>query len=160
MANLNTWTVTDSNGASHTIERKTGFGGNKIIIDGAVYKTKSSNWFINLIDYQIQFPGLNCNLVVIGNKADLSVNGTYLGSGKSYEPVGSIPAWIWVLVAVSAIGGWFFGGILCMAIGIGLSTVYVQGYLEKKMNKVWIAFGAFVVIAIIFLLLNLFLLAV
>ena len=56
---------------------------------------------------------------------------------------------------MSAIGGWFFGGILCMAIGVGLSTIYIQGYLEKKMNKVWIAFGAFVVIAILFFILQL-----
>lgn len=144
MAKTNTWTVNDSNGTSHTIERK----GLKITIDGAVYKAKSSNWFVNVIDYQIQFPGIDCNLVVIGAKADLAVNGTYLGSGKAYEPIASIPALIWVLVAVSAIGGWFFGGILCMAIGIVFSTFYIQACLEKNMKKVWIMFAVFVVIAV------------
>lgn len=151
----NVWMVTDSNGISHTIERK----GNKVTVDGAVYKVKSSNWFIQAIDYQILFPGINCNMVVIGNKADLAVNGTYLSSGRQYEPLGNIPAWIWVLVAVSVIGGWFFGGILCMAIGCALSVVYVQSYLERKMNKLWIAFGAFVVIAVLFFVLQLMFMA-
>ena len=141
----NSWNVTDGNGVSHTIERKSGFTGNKIIVDGYTYKAKSGNWLINVIDYQIQFPGIDCNVVVIGNKADLAVNGVYIGSQKKYEPIRNIPAWLWVLVAVSVLGGWFFGGILCMALGCGDSVIFVKEYLERKNGMIWVVFAIFAV---------------
>ena len=54
-----------------------------------------------------------------------------------------------MLVALSVIGGWFFGGILCLAIGAALSTVYITGALQKNNKKVILAFVAFIVIALI-----------
>lgn len=149
------WTISDSNGMAH----KLGIRGTNITVDSNTYKVKSSNWLINVIDYSVDFPGANCHIVAIGNKARLAVNGVYNDDGTPYEPVAGIPAWIWVLVALSILGGWFFGGLLCAAIGVAFSTMYVSAALNKNNKKVFISFAIFVVIALAFLALNVFVLA-
>lgn len=152
------WTITDSNGTTHNLECKVkAFSGPQIKVDTNTYRVKSSNWFVNLIDYTVDFPGANCHIVMIGKKARLAVNGTYQDDGSAYEPVSNIPAWIWVLVALSVIGGWFFGGLLCCVIGAALSTVYISGALQKNTKKIVLAFVAFVIIAIIFFALQMML---
>ena len=85
------------------------------------------------------------------------MNGTYQDDGSQYEPMTSIPAWVWVLVAISVIGGWFFGGLLCLVIGAALSTVYISASLQKNNTKVIIAFVGFLVIAAVFFVLNMLL---
>lgn len=72
------WTVTAADGMNHVIEYK----GRSLLVDGQKYPLKSSNWFIQLIDYAINFGETQCRLVVMGNKVDLAVNGRYLGSGE------------------------------------------------------------------------------
>ncbi|MDE6319409.1 MAG: hypothetical protein K2M22_06855, partial [Lachnospiraceae bacterium] len=76
-----TWSVTDSMGNNHHITFQKGFGGAKCIVDGDAYKMKSKNWVIWMADHQISIPGAECNLVVVGNKVRLAVNGTYLEDG-------------------------------------------------------------------------------
>lgn len=155
MAKGNSWTISDSNGMNHSISCKVKtFGGPEISVDTNTYRVKSSNWFVNLVDYAVDFPGANCHVVMIGGKSRLAVNGTYQDDGSRYEPVTSIPAWVWVLVAISVIGGWFFGGLLCLVIGAALSTVYISAALQKNTTKVIIAFVAFLVIAAVFFGLN------
>ena len=100
------WTVTDSMGNPHQIMFKRGaFGGAKCIVDGDTYKMKSKNWVIWMADHQISIPGAECNLVVIGNKIRLAVNGTYLEDGAPYEPIRNIPAWLNVLDEAFLHGG-------------------------------------------------------
>lgn len=41
-----TWTV-NANGTNHSIEYKR----NRLIVDGQIYKLKSSNWFVQMIDF-------------------------------------------------------------------------------------------------------------
>lgn len=148
---MSAWTVTDSNGMTHNIECKVkAFSGPQIQVDTNTYRVKSSNWFVNLIDYTVDFPGANCHVVMIGKNARLAVNGTYQDDGSAYEPVTSIPAWLWVLVAISVIGGWFFGGILCCAIGAAFGTLYITAGLQKNNKKVIAAFIGFLVIAALF----------
>ena len=107
------WNVTDSAGNVHKVQCNLGgFGGNKVIVDNDTYKLKSSNWFINVVDYQINLPGASCNLVIIGNNIRLSVNGVFLDDGKPYEPVSNVPVWEWVLVGISFVGGFFFNGVV------------------------------------------------
>lgn len=77
------WTVTAADGMNHVIEYK----GRSLLVDGQKYPLKSSNWFIQLIDYAINFGETQCRLVVMGNKVDLAVNGRYLGSGEPYQPI-------------------------------------------------------------------------
>lgn len=122
-------------GRKHTIEYKAGFGC-KLIVDGEAHKIKSSNFFINVVDYLIKFGETECRLVVVGSRIDLAVNGTFLQSKKPYEPVANTPAWIWVLTGISTLGGMFMGGIICLLIGLMMSTMYVQFSLQKKTGAV------------------------
>ena len=106
------WTVTDSMGNPHQIMFKKGFGGAKCIVDGDTYKMKSKNWVVWMADHQISIPGAECNLVVIGNKIRLAVNGTYLEDGTPYEPIRNIPGWINVLTLLNFVYAWFMFGFI------------------------------------------------
>jgi len=121
------WTV-NANGVDHQIEVK----GTKLKIDGEEYKLKSSNWFIQLIDYKINFGDVACCLVIIGNKADLAVNGKYVGSGEPYEPIANIPVAVSVLAGISAVLGFLMNSWLGLCIGVLLGAAYFKLYLNKK----------------------------
>lgn len=95
------WTVTAADGMNHTIEYK----GRNLLVDGQKYPLKSSNWFIQMIDYAINFGETQCRLVVLGNKVDLAVNGRYLGSGETYQPIASLPVYVSVLAGISCVLG-------------------------------------------------------
>ena len=127
------WTVTDSMGNPHQIMFKRGaFGGAKCIVDGDTYKMKSKNWVIWMADHQISIPGAECNLVVIGNKIRLAVNGTYLEDGAPYEPIRNIPAWLNVLVVVNAVIGVFMFGMIGLAVNVLLALLTFKLSLGKK----------------------------
>lgn len=126
------WTVTDSMGNPHQITFKRGFGGAKCIVDGDSYKMKSKNWVIWMADHQISIPGAECNLVVIGNKIRLAVNGTYLEDGTPYEPIRNIPVWLNVLVGLNAVIAAFMFGVLGLAIAILLDFLTYKMSLSKK----------------------------
>lgn len=134
MGKMKKWEV-QADGGIHTIEYKQGFG-RKIIVDGEVHKVKSSNPFINVIDYGISFGDTDCKLVVLGNNADLAVNDTFLGSKKPYQPMSNVPSWIWVLVGISTLGGYVLAGIFALLIGLLMSVFYIQYGLEKKKSHV------------------------
>lgn len=146
--NGNAWTVTDANGIAHQLgcAVKT-FGGPEITVDGNTYKVKSSNFLVNVVDYSVDFPGVNCHIVMVGKKARLVVNGVYDDDKTPYEPVASIPAWVWVMVVFSIIGGWLICGLLCGVIGIAMSTVYITAALQRNTKKI---IGAFVIYLVIF----------
>lgn len=130
------WSFTDNNGMQHNIEYKSGLG-MKLIVDGNKYKLKSQNWFIVILDYSIEIAGTDIRLVAIGNKVDVAINGVYIGSGEPYVPIqANTPAWVWVLVGISTIGGYFISGLPAILIGILMSTVYVKNALKKKTGMV------------------------
>ncbi|AOR24939.1 hypothetical protein BGI42_09030 [Clostridium taeniosporum] len=149
---MKNWTI-EVDGLSHTIGYKSGFR-NYIIVDGERQKVKSSNAFINVIDYSINFGDTECKLVVIGNKVDLAVNGTFLDSNKPYVPIDSTPSWIWVLVGISTLGGVLVAGILGCLIGLLMSMLYIQFGLQKKNSAVigWFVFCSFLQLLILFAL--------
>lgn len=124
------WEI-ESDGVKHEIQYKTGLRV-KIIVDGETYKVKSSNSFINVIDYGINFGSTECKLVAIGNKVDLAVNGMFLGSNKPYEPISNVPAFVWVLIGVSTLGGYLLSGILSLVLGALMSSLYVKFALQKN----------------------------
>lgn len=126
------WTVTDSMGNAHQITFKRGFGGAKCIVDGDTYKMKSKNWVIWMADHQISIPGAECNLVVVGNKTRLAVNGTYLEDGTPYEPIRNIPVAINVLTLLNFIFGWFMFGLLGFAVAILLDLLSYKLCLSRK----------------------------
>lgn len=121
------WTV-HADGVDHQIQYK----GRKLIVDGAQYKLKSANWFIQLVDYAINFGDTSCRLVVIGNKVDLAVNGKYLGSGETYEPIANIPVAVSIFAGVSVVLGFLMNGWLGACIGLLLGVLWFNLYLKKK----------------------------
>lgn len=127
------WTVTDSMGNPHQIMFKKGaFGGAKCIVDGDTYKMKSKNWVIWMADHQISIPGAECNLVVVGNKIRLAVNGTYLEDGTPYEPIRNIPTWLNVLVGINAVIAVFMFGMIGLAIAVLLDLLTYKLSLSQK----------------------------
>lgn len=139
-----------ADGVNHQIQYRIGLS-KKIIVDGETYKVKSSNIFINVIDYGISFGDTECKLVVIGNKADLAVNGTFLGSKKAYVPISNTPAWIWVLVGLSTLGGMLFSGLLSLVVGVLMSVFYIQFGIQKRNGPV---IGCFIACSLIQLLIG------
>ena len=100
------WDV-NVNGVTHSVEYRAGFG-TKVIVNGKVYRAKSQNWFVNMVDYPITIDGAEIRVVAIGNKVDLAVNGRYLGSGEEYIPLHTMPVIANVFIGISTIGGYFF----------------------------------------------------
>lgn len=138
-------------GVLHTIEYKKGFK-NTIFVDGDRYIAKSSSWFINALDYAITFGNTTCQLVVLGTKADLAVNGVYVDSGKPYIPLSNIPIISWVFSGISIIGGFFLAGLWGLLIGIFMSVLYAQKGLERKITSmVFIFLGCSAIQFVIFL---------
>lgn len=129
------WEV-EADGVKHSIQFKPGVFKSKIIVDGETYKVGSSNKFMRLIDYAISFGSTKCNLVVIGNKVDLAVDGVFLESQKPYEPISGLPSWIWVLVGISCLGGWLIAGLFAILIGVIMSMLYIQLGLQKKKKSI------------------------
>ena len=126
------WTVTYIMVNMHLIMFNKGFGGAKCIVDGDTYKMKSKNWVIWMADHQISIPGAECNLVVIGNKIRLAVNGTYLEDGTPYEPIRNIPTWLNVLVGINAVIAVFMFGMIGLAIAVLLDLLTYKLSLSQK----------------------------
>ncbi|SHJ13289.1 hypothetical protein SAMN02745163_01383 [Clostridium cavendishii DSM 21758] len=146
---MKTWEI-EADGIKHEIKYKKGFT-NKIIVDGETHKVKSSNMFLNVIDYEISFGSTNCNLVVVGTKIDLAVNGSFLGSHEEYKPLNGVSSWIWILVGISTLGGMILSGIISLLIGLLMSTLYIQFDLSKKKGAVIASFIACSILQIILL---------
>lgn len=128
------WMVADSMGNNHQISFRKGAFGAKCIVDGDTYKMKSKNWVIWMADHQISIPGAECNLVVIGNKVRLAVNGTYLEDGTPYEPIRNIPVYINVLTLLNLIIGWFMLGLLGAVVAVLVDLLTYKMSLSKKGN--------------------------
>lgn len=100
---ISKWDVS-VNGKNHTIEIKRGFCGIfKIIVDGQVEKVRSKSFWIILLDHEIRIEDKMLNLVLVGGKADLAVDGVFLGSGKKYAPVKASPQ-IWIAAFATICG--------------------------------------------------------
>lgn len=141
------WDVT-VNGVVHKVEYKTSFG-IKILVNGNAYKTRSQNWFINMVDYPITIDGAEIRVVAIGNKVDLAVNGRYLGSGEEYVPLNKMPVMANVFVGISCIGGFLLTKWLGFLIGVLFSFLYVKLGLQRKTGALVGAFVACVAIQVI-----------
>lgn len=149
------WNVRDMNEVEHTIAFKSGFG-IKVTIDGVTQKLRSTNWAVVMIDHPIQFPGVDCRLVVLGNKVQLAVNGRYLDSGENYMPLSAIPKYSSVLAAISVILGIFLNAALGAVVGALLGTCYIRisANNSKAMTFGIFAAGVFAQILLCFLVTN------
>lgn len=138
------WDV-NVNGINHTVEYRTGFGA-KVIVNGKVYKARTQNWFINMIDYPITIEGAEIRVVAVGNKVDLAVNGKYLGSGEEYIPLNKMPVLANVFIGISCIGGFLMTKWLGFLIGFLFSFLYAKLGLKGKTGAMVGAFIGCVVI--------------
>ncbi|ASR47333.1 hypothetical protein [Paenibacillus kribbensis] len=142
------WNVED-NGTQYSIEYKRSLNGGKIIVNGSEQRVKSQNAFLNLIDFPIKLNHKAVNVVVIGNKADLAVDGVYLGSKQPYVPVSKVPGWSWAFVTLSLAIGWLFAGILGVCLGILGSMFYVKSSLSMHQSTKRGVVSCFIVFFII-----------
>lgn len=127
------WTVTDGMGNMHHITCKVGgFGVAKYTIDNDSYKLKSKNWVIMLVDNLISLPGVDCNLVVVGNNIKLAVNGVYLEDGTPYEPIRNLPGWINVMVTICGVIGLFAAGVWGVLLAVFAAVFAYKMALKGK----------------------------
>lgn len=150
-----TWEI-NVNGTVHKIEYKAGFGV-KVLVNGEKYKAKSQNIWVNMIDFPIQIDGEEIRVVVIGNKADLAVNGVYVGSGEQYMPLEKMPSSVNVFIAISVIGGLVLCGWIGMLIGILFSTVYAKKGLQGNKKGLIGAFAGCTAIQLVWFVVAVFL---
>ncbi len=136
---MKTWEI-EINGKKHTVTHA-GSLKNKVTVDGNTTIVKSNNLLLNIVDYEFNIEGTVCNLTVIGRKAKLAVNGTYLNTNEPYKPLEKIPTWVTVLGSVSIIGGMFLSGLISCIIGVFMTIAYVNLALKRKYGAI---IGSFV----------------
>lgn len=145
------WDV-NVNGVMHTVEYRAGFGA-KVIVNGRVYRAKTQNWFINMIDYPIVIDGAEIRVVALGNKVDLAVNGRYLGSGEEYVPLNKMPVMANVFIGISCVGGFLMTKWLGVLIGVLFSFLYAKFGLKGKTGAMVGAFVGCIVVQVVVMLL-------
>lgn len=134
MAKLNEWNV-EVKQTYHTIGYKAGGFSSKLYIDGnEISKLKSQNIALNLIDYPVKIDDKIFNLVVIGNKADLAVDGVFINSEEPYSPIKNIPNWINVMSGIIFIAGFPISGILGGVIGFLGASLCIQKSIKENYN--------------------------
>lgn len=91
------------------------------------------------LDHPIYIGGKECRLVVLGNMADIVMDGVLVDSGKAYMPFLKTPLWTWIfIVGCLAIPVINQGGLIPAALGI-LGSVYcirigVSPYMKTKIK--------------------------
>lgn len=154
------WNVTDGMGNMHHITYKAGgFGGAKYMIDNDTYKCKSKNWFVMLADVQINMPGAECNLVVVGNSARLAVNGVYIDDNTPYEPVRNMPKWVTVMIAICGIFGFLGASYIGVLVSVFVDMFSIKLCLKGKNGAAIGLFVGFLVIIAIWIAVQLLVLA-
>lgn len=91
------------------------------------------------LDHPIYIGGKECRLVILGNMADIVMDGILVDSGKQYIPFLKTPLWTWIFIVGSlAIPVVNQGGLIPAALGI-LGAVYcirigVSPYMKTGMK--------------------------
>lgn len=118
----------------------------KLMIDGKDIELKISPFqaFFGT-DQPINIAGKECRLVLIGNKADIAVDGTYIDSNRQYVPLKGMPWWTWIfIVACIAIPIVSLGGALPVIFALFGSVYCVRVSVSPNMNtakKILCCFG-------------------
>jgi hypothetical protein len=126
MAKIKRWDL-NVDGCSYTVTFE--FGGLKgtrlLKVNGANIPIEKQHYKALIgVERPVFLGNKECIFVLIGNKADVAVDGFYVDSKKPYVPFKSIPWWNWVFAAACiAIPIVALGGLLPVVIGL-LGSVY------------------------------------
>ena len=139
------WTV-EVEGKSHTVEFS-GKGLRKhLYIDGIEDPIRSRVPLLTLVDRTIWLGTKPVQIVIVGRKADLAVDGVYLTSGKPYREVNRIPAFVWVFFFLCAFLGLVLADLAGLAAGLvgGYFCIRVAIMPDWTVKKqVWCCVGIF-----------------
>jgi hypothetical protein len=161
MSTNKVWHIHD-NGDDYEIraEYRQFSGGHKVTVNGIPVGHKRS--FIQGITGMDQILTLGtkeAHLVMIGNRADLAVDGVYLDSGEPYLPLLPMPRWNWVfivlcfIIPVLSLGGVvpvliaFMGAYATVKVSVKRDMgLFFQLLLSTLITAgAWILFLAFVI---------------
>ncbi|HAN21896.1 MAG: hypothetical protein A2Y15_06180 [Clostridiales bacterium GWF2_36_10] len=130
------WMV-DIDGTVHSITYSAGvFSKPKVTVNGNIIPFKSPVFrdFTGM-DIPILINNKEMRLVVIGNKADLAMDGKFINSGKPYVPLAKMPAWTWLFViACCAIFVVAVGGAIPAVISVLGSIYCVRVSINNNLN--------------------------
>lgn len=105
--------------------------GESVLLDRTPFQA-----FVGL-DQGVYLGDKECRFVVIGNKADIVVDGVFIESRKPYLPFNKIPWWVWIfVVACIAIPIVSLGGVIPAALGILGSSYCVRIAVSPEMKTI------------------------
>ena len=147
MASKKEWHINIEGNEYHVVlERNIWSGRNKLFINEVQQElTNVPFQAYKGSDQLIYIGGKESRLVVLGNKADIAIDGVFVDSGKVYTPFEKIPVWSWFFVVASlVIPIVSLGGLVPIALGF-LGIVYsvrigISPYMKTGM-KVLASFG-------------------
>lgn len=133
------WTVPDNAGFDHEVTLKTSAWSNKltVAVDGveSVIKPKGQQTMLGLVDHTLPVGDKTCHLVVMGQKADLAVDGQYLTGKRPYLPYTKRPKWVWifwVLCIAVCIGGGALPWLIGLTAAVQCGRTSVSPYIDTK----------------------------
>lgn len=137
MANNRQWRA-NIDGAAYDIAFKPGVwtGKHKLIINGeTVDLPKKAFAGYTGMDIPVQIGPKEGRFVLVENKADIALDGVFLGSGKPYAPLAPIPKWAWIFVALcAAIPVVTMGGAVSAVLGL-LGVVFCLRVARSQSMK-------------------------
>lgn len=114
---MSVWNI-DVEGKTHTVEfREKGLRG-RLFIDNIEERLKSRVPFFTLIDNTIWLGPKPVQLVIVGRKADVAVDGVFLTSGEPYRPVNRIPWFVWLFFFLCAFLGLLLADLAGLLVGL------------------------------------------
>lgn len=131
----------------------------KLIINGEEVEFKKAplHAFVGT-DQQFDIAGKKCHFVLIGNKADIAVDGIYVDSKKEYIPLKNIPWWTWLfVVACVMVPIVSFGGAVPVVIGLLCASWCIRVSVSSNLKMSIKALFCFGVAVLAWLLLGLLL---
>ncbi len=111
-------------------------GKNKLVVNGQEQIVRASiKNVLNGVDIPLDIDGKECHFVLIGGKAGLAVDGTYLDSKKPYAPLKPSPKWAWIFfILCLAIPVVSLGGALPVMLGIAGAFVCARICASQNMK--------------------------
>ena len=139
------WTV-PVEGASHTVELKEGKVFRHLFIDNIEEPIRSRLPLMTVVDRTIWLGTKPVQLVIVGKKADLAVDGVFLTSGEPYRAVNRIPWFVWLFFILSPILGLLLADLAGFLLGFVAGYFYLRVAVAPDMpvkKQVLICLGIF-----------------